>query len=171
MLKEGLKQPFLQIWEPVASDVREDRYENCSIAVKNFLNHEKDGITVSTAFGDGYESHPRVSLKGCRLTDYYDAGDNDEPVIVIKNFQFERMTRQVNHIVGLLDGWTALDRIKKDDVGVVNQLNQLTLAQITEFINAAQGTNAKNVMAALLEYKNAHFPDFNPMSEFALEDW
>ena len=44
-----------------------------------------------------------------------------------------------------------------------------TLAQITEFIAAAQEASAVNVLAALLEYKNAHFADFDPMEEFTLE--
>ena len=44
-----------------------------------------------------------------------------------------------------------------------------TEAQITEFITAAQEANAVNVLAALLEYKNTHFADFDPMEEFTLE--
>ena len=44
-----------------------------------------------------------------------------------------------------------------------------TLAQITEFIAAAQEANAVNVLAALLEYKNVNFADFDPMDEFTLE--
>ena len=44
-----------------------------------------------------------------------------------------------------------------------------TLMQITEFIAAAQEANATNVFAALLEYKNASFADFDPMDEFTLE--
>ena len=44
-----------------------------------------------------------------------------------------------------------------------------TLAQVTEFIAAAQEANATNVLAALLEYKNANFADFDPMEEFTLE--
>ncbi len=48
-------------------------------------------------------------------------------------------------------------------------MNQFTLAQVTKFISAAQEANATNVLAALLEYKNAAFPDFDPMDEFTLE--
>ena len=51
----------------------------------------------------------------------------------------------------------------------MNQMERFTLAQITEFIQAAQEANATNVLAALLEYKNKTFPDFDPMDEFTLE--
>ena len=48
-------------------------------------------------------------------------------------------------------------------------LPRFTLAQISEFIKVAGESNATNVMALLLEYKNANFPDFDPMDEFTLE--
>ena len=51
----------------------------------------------------------------------------------------------------------------------MNLMSDLTLAQITEFIAAAQEANAVNVLAVLLEYKNAYFADFGPMDEFTLE--
>ena len=43
------------------------------------------------------------------------------------------------------------------------------LAQVTDYIAAAQEAGAVNVLALLLEYKNAHFADFDPMDEFTLE--
>ena len=61
------------------------------------------------------------------------------------------------------------DRIRKDDIRARDQTQGFTLAQITELITAAQEANAANVLAALLEYKNAHFADFDPMDEFTLE--
>ena len=51
----------------------------------------------------------------------------------------------------------------------MNLMDGFTLAQITEFIAAAQEANAVNVLAALLEYKNNKFSDFDPMEEFTLE--
>ena len=64
---------------------------------------------------------------------------------------------------------TVWGRVKKDDVSVMNQMERFTLAQITEFIAAAQEAGAANVLAALLEYKNANFADYDPMDEFTLE--
>lgn len=37
------------------------------------------------------------------------------------------------------------------------------------YIAAAQEANAVNVLALLLDYKNTHFADFDPMDEFTLE--
>ena len=51
----------------------------------------------------------------------------------------------------------------------MDQIGRFTLAQIAEFIAAAQEAQAVNVLALLLEYKNAHFADFDPMDEFTLE--
>ena len=94
--------------------------------------------------------------------------DPKEP-FEIEAFQFKTYTRQVNHIVAYLDRITVWDRVRKDDLTVMDLMPGFTLAQITEFIIAAQEANAVNVLAALLEYKNANFSDFDPMDEFTLE--
>ena len=86
-------------------------------------------------------------------------------------FSYKKYTRYTNHIVGILDGWTVEQRILKDDISVVERLDSFTLAQITEFINQASEHNCNNVTAALLEYKNEHFADYNPMASFWLEDF
>ena len=41
--------------------------------------------------------------------------------------------------------------------------------QITDYLVTAQEAGAANVLAALLDYKNANFSDFDPMDEFTLE--
>ena len=48
-------------------------------------------------------------------------------------------------------------------------LDGFTLAQITEFTAVAQEAKSTNVLALLMEYKNTHFADFDPMDEFTLE--
>lgn len=87
----------------------------------------------------------------------------------IESFDFYKYTRQVNHIVAYLDRITVWDRVRKDVLSVMEIMDRFTLAQITELISAAQEAGATNVLAALLEYKNAHFADFDPMDEFTLE--
>ena len=87
----------------------------------------------------------------------------------IRSFGFRKYTRQVNHVVAYLDRITVWDRVRKDDPTVMDLMPGFTLTQITEFIAAAQEANATNVLAALLEYKNANFADFDPMGEFTLE--
>ena len=87
----------------------------------------------------------------------------------IMSFSFKTYTRQVNHIVAYLDRITVWDRVRNDDISVMDMMNAFTLAQIMEFIKTAQEANAVNVLALLLDYKNAHFADFDPMDEFTLE--
>ena len=65
---------------------------------------------------------------------------------------------------------TVSDRVLKDDASVVEQMDSFTVAQIIEFISMAQEAGAVNVTAALLEYRNNTYPDYNVMDEFVL-DW
>ena len=68
-----------------------------------------------------------------------------------------------------LDKATVTGRVKKDDVSAAQWFDRFTLAQIQSFIDLASENNAVNVLALLLEYKNTHFADFDPMAEFTLE--
>ena len=169
-----LRQPFLQIWEPVVDpqEIRPDRYQGAVFSVYRFTGKEKHGIKsfdlydYSTSFG--------FTLDGCRLeytrsVERFRRGVTDDACYKLGLFSFPRYTRTVNHIVSLLDKWTAEDRIKKDDVSVANLLDLATFAQIMGFIKIAQEAKAVNVLALLLDYKNAHFADFDPMDEFTLE--
>ena len=170
----ALKQPFEQIWEPVIrpEDVHEDRYTGVSIPYFRFLNQEKHGIFVEDfdfhadiqiSFAECYAEVERLDGTGHSIS----PNDGFE----VKNFSFEKYSRQVNHIVAYLDKSTLYDRIVHDDVSVAQYLKNLTLAQTTKFIELAAQNNCTNVSAILLAYKNEHFADFNPMSEFTLEDW
>ena len=70
----------------------------------------------------------------------------------------------------LLDKGTVAGRIQKDDVTVVQWLDWFTLAQIKGFIDLSIESEAHNVTALLLEYKQQRFPDEDPFAEFTL-DW
>ena len=87
---------------------------------------------------------------------------------VLGKFEVRKPSRQANHIVSLLDKWTVYGRIIKDDVTVMEQMESANVAQIMEYIRVAGENNAVNVTAALMEYKNEHFSDFDPMDEFVL---
>ena len=78
-------------------------------------------------------------------------------------------TRMTNHIIAYLDRVTVYGRIANDDVSVETVLPSFTLAQITEFIRIATESNAVNVTALLLNYKNETYPDFDPFEEFSLD--
>ena len=48
-------------------------------------------------------------------------------------------------------------------------LHLFTAAQITEFIDLAQKSEATGCTAALLDYMNKKYPDLDPLAEFTLE--
>ncbi len=170
--RHGLKQPFLQIWEPVydPATIREDRYTDCMIPYYRFAGQEKHGITVND-----YDFHNDIEISFADCSAEVERIDWERHAISmnhrfeVKKFSFKRYTRRINHYVAYLDRITVWDRVKKDDVSVMDWMGSFTLAQITDFIQAAQEAQAVNVLALLLEYKNAHFADFDPMDEFTLE--
>ena len=170
----GLKQPFAQVWEPVIDPtvINEDRYSGAVLPLYRFVGKEKHGITAEGfhAYSEDYSicfTDCGLELSGMEGHLFPNAGRDSE--VTLGRFTFKKYTRYTNHIVGLLDKWTVEDRVKKDDVSVMEYMPGFTLAQITEFIAAAQKANAVNVLALLLDYKNANFADFDPMEEFTLE--
>ena len=168
----GLKQPFAQVWEPVrkAEEIKEDRYKDCMIPYYRFLNQEKHGITVED---NDFHNEIYINLDECDTVieriDWHRHEINPDDRFEVQTFKFKKYSRQVNHIVAYLDRVTVWDRVRKDDLSVMDMIDGFTLAQITDFIAAAQEANAHNVLAALLEYKNNNFSDFDPMDEFTLE--
>ena len=152
------------------ADIETDRYKGCMIPYYRFLGQEKHGITVSDynyhetidiALRDCYALIERIDWRRHEI----DVNDNFE----VTGFSFKTYSRQVNHIVTYLDRVTVYDRVRKDDVTVEQFLPRFTLAQISEFIKAAGESNATNVMALLLDYKNRTFATFDPMEEFSLD--
>ena len=168
----GLKQPFAQVWEPVrkAEEIKEDRYKDCMIPYYRFLNQEKHGITAKD-----YDFHNEIYIilaecdTAIERIDWHRHAIYSDDCFAVQTFKFKKYSRQVNHIVAYLDRVTVWDRVRKDDLSVMDMIDGFTLAQITDFIAAAQEANAHNVLAALLEYKNNNFSDFDPMDEFTLE--
>lgn len=169
---KGLKQPFEQVWEPVYSpdEVKKDRYKGVMIPYYRFSNMEKHGIHVSD-----YDFHNSIdiSFSGCEATvnriDYNRHSINMDDRFEIVKLGYNSPSRAGNHIIAYLDRITIYDRVIKDDVSVETFLDKFTVAQISEFIKAAQENKAANVLAMLLEYKNKHFADFDPMEEFTLD--
>ena len=169
---KGLKQPFQQIWEPVVDPkiIKEDRYLGCMIPYYRFNGQSKHGITI---FDFDFHNDITINISDCNVyverIDWRRHEIRMEDRFEIKKFGFKKYTRQVNHIVAYFDRITIWDRVRKDDVGVIEMLGGFTFAQIMEFISVAQESNAINVLALLLEYKNKNFSEFNPMEEFVLE--
>jgi len=167
----GLKQPFEQIWEPVINEagLREDRYADCKIPYYRFKGHEDRGISVS---GGNYEEEVEISFKDCcaaieRIDWNFFVSPND--CFEIKSFAFEKYTRASNHIAAYLDRVTIYERILKEDITIEQTLPGFTLAQIMDFIDFASTNQCASATAILLDYKNKHFADFDPMDIFSLD--
>lgn len=168
----NLKQPFLQIWEPVIpfDSIRQDRYQNCTILANLLRSQDKHGIY----FAYNYTSSELdldfkdISLE-YHLTEYVHHTLSQDARVEFGRLEVKRPTRWANHILGLLDKWTVADRILKDDSSIVHCLDIFTLAQITELLSLSIEHNSSNCTAILLEYKNKHFSDFNPIDEFTLD--
>ena len=171
-LSRGLKQLFAQMWEPVyrPEDILPDRYASYPMLLLTFQGQERHGIDFSYDYNT---SEVYLTFKGCQA-EWKAKGElrhNLDPnaVVTIGSFGFTRYTRQVNHIVSILDKWTIRQRIKEDDASMAGMLAGVTLAQIEEYLKLSVESQAANCTAALLEYKKEHFGDVDPMEEFVLE--
>ena len=71
--------------------------------------------------------------------------------------------------MALLDKGTVLERVKKDDISIADSLPLFTYAQITDFIKTANNEHSVNALALLMNYKETHFDNTNPMDEFTLD--
>ena len=173
-VKNGLKQPFEQIWEPVykEEDIKENRYNGCSISVYKFAGKEIHGIKTSGL--GSYSETFDFELTDCKLSATSDTwrfipGVTDEAMYNLGEFKIKKFSRYVNHIVFLLDQWTIEERIIKNDPAIGELLNGFTAAQLLNFISLASEKNSTNSLAVLMEYKSAKFDQYDPFMEFTLE--
>lgn len=168
----SLKQPFEQVWEPVVdfSAVREDRYQDMTLPANQLRSQDKHGIyfdynnaasELTTGFAD-------LDLE-CNFTRFQRHWMDQDARVVFGKLKVRKESRTANHVLVKLDRWLAAERVRKDDAAVVDVLDSFTLAQVTELLNLAIENHCTNCTAALLEYKNTHFADFDPMDVFTLE--
>ena len=168
----GLKQPFEQVWEPVVNfdSVREDRYQGMTLPANQLRSQDKHGIyfdynnaasELETGFAD-------LDLE-CDFTQFQRHWMEPDARVVFGALKVEKPSRAANHVLVKLDRWLAAERVQADDATVVDALDRFTLAQVTELLNLAIENHCANCTAALLEYKNRKFPDFDPMDVFTLE--
>ena len=164
----GLKQPFEQVWEPVreASQIKPDRYAGILIPVVYLRHAERRGISCDWYYVNDYSNSRYLDINGFKVSAEETAEQDKLQIASIKPNAWNRRT---NMVISYLDRLTVYGRVRNDDVTVMDLMDGFTLAQITEFIKTAQEANAGNVTAALLEYKNNTYPDFDPMAEFTLE--
>lgn len=171
-LKNNLVQPFEQIWEPVRKpeQIKKTRYENYQISVFNFMNKQKHGIYF---YNEDFNANIGFILDGCTLgferTDISRHYIKDDETFTLKTFSFDKYSRKVNHIVSLLDRWTIYERILKDDPEIEEQLEEYTMAQISEFMKLASNNNCVKVLAVLMEYTHKNFSGFDPIYELSID--
>ena len=131
-------------------------------------NQAKRGI-VCDWYDSGYYAR-YLHIKGFDVeAEDADVDDDDHYYLTIKRLHAKKWNRRTNHVIAYLDRITVWDRVKKDDVSVMDLMGNYTLAQVMEFIKIAQESKATNVLAALMEYKNDNYADFDPMEEFTLD--
>ena len=145
------------------SAVREDRYQGLTLSANRLRNQGRHGIYYSNYEGISFTD---LDLK-CYFSDDY--WMNENITVTFGKFQVTNPSRAANHVLVRLDRWLAAERVRKDDATVVNVLDSFTLAQVTELLNLAIENQCTNCTAALLEYKNQKFPDFDPMDVFTLD--
>ena len=168
----NIKQPFEQVWEPAykAEDIKEDRYKGTEIFYRYVQNAEKHGIHY---YDEEFHSCVGFMLDDCSLENELAGTFGHEiasnATFELGRFTFKKFTRKVNHIVYLFDKWTIRSRIAKDDISVMELMQRYNAAQITDFLNTAIENKAVNLTAALLSYKQEHFPEYDAFSEFTLE--
>ena len=170
--RSGLKQPFEQVWEKVVDrkSIRSDRYAGTPIPFYRFKRREKHGITVTDS---DYHNDIRIEFAGCtskverldwrrhqiEMTDRFE----------IKEFGFSRYTRRVNHIVAYLDKICIYPRIAANDMSVMDEVADCTLAQIIDYIGVATEGGATELAAALLAYREERFPEYGSVDSLLLD--
>lgn len=168
----SLKQPFEQVWEPVVnfSAVREDRYQGLTLLANQLRSQDKHGIyfDYNNAASELQTSFDDLNLE-CNFTQFQRHWMDQDARVVFGKLKVGKESRAANHVLVKLDRWLAAERVLKDDATVVDVLDSFTLAQVTELLNLAIENSCANCTAALLEYKNQRFPDFDPMDVFTLE--
>ena len=173
-ISNDLKQPFEQIWEPAydPDSIDRDRYNGAVLPIYRFENKDQHGIHSwgLTAYSEDYG----FELDDCELdaegsTWRIVPGITDDETYTLGAFRIVQHTRKSNHIIYILDKWTIIERIEKDDSSIGVMLSSFTLAQITEFIRLANEKQCSNVLAVLMDYKNTNYEDADPFAEFTLD--
>ena len=80
-------------------------------------------------------------------------------------------TKELNALIAELDILTLRHQVQADRYELLTDdtLESFTLLQIDDLLNVSVKSNAVKCSAVLLNYKNKHFADFDPMEEFTLE--
>lgn len=167
-----ISQPFQQVWEPVKlkGECSVDRYLGISVPAYCFMNRENDGIHYEK--GAGYSS-PLLKLADCELDFSWKPSNGiyftPQDQLVLGSFRVKKVSRAANHIICLLDNWTFMTVLQRDELKDTSILEGCTEAQIQEYIDFSIEHKLTNNTAVLLDYKHEHFGCQNAFDDFVLD--
>lgn len=170
--KNMIRQPFEQIWELIINFdyIKPDRYQSVKINKKILSGKSAHGIYFY--YSDNYwvMDSASISFMNKELELELSEAQIDEDYVVLGELKINKQGRLANHVIYLLDKWTIFGRIAKNDISIMEYMDQYCASQILEFINVATKNNAEELTAALLDYKHKKYPDLDTFSDFLLED-
>ena len=172
--EKKLKQPFEQVWEPkiVQSTVKPERYKGYPIPYYRFINQEKHGIIVKdndfhNDIDIGFDTRDCFAI--IERLDWDRHAINMDDRFEVTSFELYTLSRKTNHIICYLDKCTVYGRIEQDDETVLTNLEGYTAAQIDAFLKFAIEKGSTKCVAAFLNFKNEHFPEYYGVDEFILD--
>lgn len=167
-----ISQPFQQVWEPnkLRTGYSTDRYKGIAISAYYFMNRENDGIHFKK--GVGYSS-PSLELTDCELDFSWKPSNgiyfSPQDQLVLGDFRVKCVSRAANHIICLLDSWTFMAVLQRDELKDTSILEGCTEAQIQEYIDFSIEHKLTSNTAVLLDYKHEHFGCRNTFDDFVLD--
>lgn len=167
-----IPQPFQQVWEPVKlkNDCSADRYKGVSVPAYYFMNRENDGIHFKK--GNQYSSLS-LELTDCELVFTWKPSNGmyftPQDQLILGDFRVKEVSRAANHIICLLDNWTFMTVLQRDELKDTSVLEGSTEAQIQEYIDFCIEHKLTNNTAVLLDYKHEHFGCQNAFDDFVLD--
>ena len=185
LLAAGTKLLIEQVWEPIATVqstgiyrdavlTKEERNEfkrilgRKAISVKSENDYsEFDHHANRYVFSDTGTMQVGKNVK----IEYRVNEQTGETTLLSIRCPFTVITRELNAIFFELSRVCVKSVIRQDAVAELSTslTAQFTAAQISEFIRLAQDCGSVNATVMLLEYKQTHFADVDPMAEFTLD--
>jgi hypothetical protein len=185
LLAAGTKLLIEQVWEPIATVqstgiyrdavlTKEERNEfkralgRKAISVKSENDYsEFDHHANRYVFSDTGTMQVGKNVK----IEYRVNEQTGETTLLSVRCPFTVMTRELNAIFFELSRVCVKSVIRQDAVAELSTslTAQFTAAQISEFIRLAQDCGSVNATVMLLEYKQTHFADVDPLAEFTLD--
>ena len=181
----GKKLLIEQVWEPIAAikDVnlcehmvlsKEDRnefkrvLERKAIAIRSENDYsEFDHRAYKYVYSDTATMYVGTSL---RIRTVFNK-DTEETALESISCRTSKMSRELNTVLYELGRACVRSAIRRhaDDLFSAAMRAAYTPAQIAEFLTLAGECENTQATAALLEYREKHFPTFDPMAEFTLD--